>query len=261
MKANIICTGICHKTKSASAFDNKDGVCKECSKETARRGLIQCEFGNEFKPQSEFIEPGLCKECKMAQENWFDYYCDKDHCRELDIKEIGEWLHSLSNSDGSSGNDTEITHLIRHLMVFILYRMHCKDAPMDLNGIPGDFVATCRDVAEHVERLQSEKGENVVRTESMYERNKAADEEEMNINPKDKCSHCLTTEGVELVYKQTWKERKKDEPLCECFGTRKGCTFTSIVFPNSEKSWITDKGSLYDREGDVRFVLHTATKI
>jgi hypothetical protein len=133
--------------------------------------------------------------------------------------------------------------------------MHFKESPMDLNGIPGDFVATCRDVAEHVERLQSEKGENVVRTKSMYERNKAADEEEMNINPKDKCSHCLTTEGVELVYKQTWKERKKDEPLCECFGSRKGCTFTSIVFPNSEKSWIRDKGSLYDREGDVKFVL------
>src|SRR5215469_11362785 len=128
MKANIICTGICHKTKSASAFDKKDGVCKECRKEIARRGLIQCEFGNEFKPQSEFIEPGLCKECKMAQENWFDYYCDKDHRRELDIKEMVMWLDSLSNeahqfslkSDGSSGNDLEITLLILHLMIFIL---------------------------------------------------------------------------------------------------------------------------------------------
>src|SRR5215470_3130166 len=104
------------------------GICKKCRKEIANKGLKHCDdYCDSFKPLSEFAEPGLCKECKNVLENWFDYYCDKDHCRELDIKEIENWLRSLSNeirnwgslkSDGSFGNDTEITLLIRHLMVF-----------------------------------------------------------------------------------------------------------------------------------------------
>ena len=263
------CQGICRKTKSPSEFGKKDGVCKECRKEIADKGLKHCDdYCDSFKPLSEFAEPGLCKECKNMLENWFDYYCGKDHCRELNIKEIVGWLRSLSNeiqwnglkSDGSSGNDTEIVVLIRHLMIFILYRMHYKGSPMDVVGkfsAADDFAEICRDVAEHFERLQSHKGENVSKTESVYERNKAAVDEEMCIKPKDRYAcecGCGKTQDLELVYKKTLKKRKKDEPLCECFGSRKGCTYTSIIFPNSEKSWIRDKGSLYDREGNVQFV-------
>ena len=131
----IVCGGVCGEIKFPSEFGRVKDVCKKCKKEIARRGLVQCTEGwGEFKPMSEFAEPGLCKECKNVFENSFDYYCNKDHCRELNIKELTMWLHSLSNeiyhhtleSDGSSGNDAEITSLIRHLMTFILYRMHSK---------------------------------------------------------------------------------------------------------------------------------------
>ena len=127
---------------------------------------------------------------------------------------------------------------------------------MNMNGIPDDFVEICCDVAEHVERLKSEKGENVVKTESLYDRNKAADEEQMSIKPKKRCSKdgCGKTGPIELVYKQTWKERKKSEDLCDCFGNRKGRIYTSIILPNSERLWIRDKGSIYDREGNFQFV-------
>lgn len=60
-----------------------------------------------------------------------------------------------------------------------------------------------------------------------------------------------TEKATELVYKKTWKQRKKSgEPLCECFGDRKGCAFSLVMFSDSEKAWTRDKGNLHDRDGD-----------
>jgi hypothetical protein len=63
---------------------------------------------------------------------------------------------------------------------------------------------------------------------------------------------CGNKPGVplELVYKKTWKQRKKTGPLCECFGNRTGCAFSLVIFPDSEKSWTRNKGNLHDRDGD-----------
>jgi len=65
------------------------------------------------------------------------------------------------------------------------------------------------------------------------------------------CCGKKTGEPLELSYKKTWKQRKKTgEPLCECFGNRKGCAFSLVIFSDSEMSWTRDKGNLHDREGD-----------
>lgn len=73
----------------------------------------------------------------------------------------------------------------------------------------------------------------------------------MNALKPEECECCgKTGEPLELKYTRTWKERKKTgEPLCECFGNRKGCAFSLVIFPDSEKL-TRDKGNLHDREGD-----------
>jgi len=66
------------------------------------------------------------------------------------------------------------------------------------------------------------------------------------------CECCgKTEEPLELSFQGTWKQRKKTgEPLCNCFGNRKGCSYSFVIFPDSDKSWTRDKGNIHDRKRD-----------
>ena len=64
-----------------------------------------------------------------------------------------------------------------------------------------------------------------------------------------------TGKATELSYTKTWKQRKESgEPLCECFGDRKGCKFDVVYFHDEDikksDALSRDKGNIHDREGD-----------